>query len=66
MGVATNRLAAVAIVSQQLRFVTYADLTHFDSGLEFGGEEFHQFSEIDTSIGQIINDDSLKIILDFF
>ena len=57
MRVAADRLAAIAVVGQQLRLVADADLPHFDAGLEFAGQVLDQLAEIDALLGQEIEDE---------
>jgi hypothetical protein len=59
MGVAADRLAAVAIVGKQLGFVTDADLSHLDPGLQGSGQVFNKLSKVDPLFRHIIEDHPL-------
>ena len=52
VSVAAHRLAAVAIVGQQLGLVTHADLAHFDARAILAGQVLDQLAEIDALLGQ--------------
>ncbi len=66
MRVAANRLATVAIVGEQLGFITHTNLPHFDTGLELGGQAANKFAKVYPAFGQIVDDDALtaKDVLD--
>ena len=55
MAVAAGRLAAIAVVGQQLGLVADADLPHFDPRLKLVGQQADQFAKIDAVLGQVIN-----------
>ena len=57
--VAADRLAAVAVIGQQLGFVADANLPHFDARLKFAGELLHQLAKVDAVLGQVVDDNSL-------
>ena len=57
--VAADRLAAVAVVGQQLGLVADADLPHLDARLVLAGQVLDQLAEIDALLGQEIEDDPL-------
>ena len=57
MRVAADTLSAIAEIGQEFRFVPDADLAHFDPCLEFRGEHFDQLSEVDASLGQVVDND---------
>ena len=57
--VAADRLAAVAVVGQQLGLVAHADLPHLDARLILAGQVLDQLAEIDALLGQEIKDDAL-------
>jgi hypothetical protein len=55
-GAAANRLAAIAVVGQQLGFVADADLPHFNARLKLGGEGFDQIAKINALFTDVIDD----------
>ncbi len=57
--VAADRLAAVAVVGQQLGLVADADLPHLDARLVLAGQVLDQLAEIDALLGQEVEDDPL-------
>ena len=59
VGVAADRLAAVAVVGQQLGLVADADLPHLDPGLERAGQVLDQLAEVDPLLGQVVEDHPL-------
>ena len=59
MRVAADRLAAVAVVGQQLGLVADADLPHFDPRLKLAGQLPHQLAKIDPVLGQVVDHDPL-------
>ena len=54
--VAAHRLAAVAVVGQQLGLVAHADLAHFDAGAELAGQVLDEVAEIDAFFGKEVED----------
>ena len=60
--VAADRLAAVAVVGQQLGLVADADLPHFDPRLKLVGERLHEVAKVDAALGQVVDDDPLAAV----
>jgi len=52
MRIATDRLAAVAVIREKFCLITNADLPQFDSRLEFAGHALDQFAKIDSLFRQ--------------
>ena len=58
MGVAADRLAAVAVIGQQFRLVANADLPHFDPGLQRPLQRLDECPEIDSVFGKVVDHDA--------
>ncbi len=58
MRIAADRLAAIAVIGEQLGLVADADLAHFDTGTIFASQVLDQFAKIDAFLGQKIEDDA--------
>src|SRR5262249_30353309 len=57
--VATDGLAAIAIIGEELGFVADANLPHLDPSLIFLGQILYQFAEVNAFLCQEIKDDPL-------
>ena len=59
MGIAANRLSAVAVVGQYFGLVADSNLPHLDPGTEGTRQILDQFSKVDSFFGQVKKDNSL-------
>ena len=59
MGVATDRLAAIAEVGEQFSLIAYPDLAKFDACVALAGQVFNEFAEVYSLLGQEEEDDPL-------
>ena len=56
MRVATNGLAAIAVIGKKLGLVADTDLAHLDSSLERAGQVLDQLSKVDALLREVIKD----------
>ena len=54
MGVATNGLAAIPIIGEELGFVTNANLPHLNTRSERSGEILDKFAKVDPLLRELI------------
>ncbi len=59
MRVATDRLAAVAVIGLEFRLVADTDLPQFDARVEGSREFFDEFAKVDALLGKKVEDDAL-------
>ncbi len=59
MRVATDGLATVTVVGEELGLVADADLSQLDAGLKLTGHLPNEFAEIDTHFREVVEDDPL-------
>jgi len=58
VSVAADGFTTVSVVGEEFGFVPYADLSHFDAGVELLGEGFDEIPEIDAVFSEVIKDES--------